>query len=124
MSRFKGDREQPDKARYRPADSRTRGEVGGILERSFQREGGKEPNEEEARRLLALADEAEKRADAAESLAHEADSAAADSEGSSEWTGDAAHVPEAERLKEAAQIYRREAESLREEAERLRRYFF
>ena len=77
MSGFRRKKEEPDNTRYRPADLRTRDEVGGILERSFQHEGGKEPNEEEARRLLALADEAEQRAEIAENLAREAETAAA-----------------------------------------------
>jgi len=117
MSGFREKKEKPDETRYRRADARTRNEVGGILERSFQHEGGREPNEEEARRLLALADEAEHRAEAAESVAREAEAAAVSAvEASPPRQG------EANQLEETAKKHRREAESLREEAERLRRY--
>jgi hypothetical protein len=116
MSGFRDNRKEPDRTRYRPADARTRDEVGGILERSFQHESGREPNEEEARRLLALADEAEKRAEVAESLAREAEAAVVDAVEVCPQTGEAAS------LEETAERRHREAEVLRAEADRLRRY--
>lgn len=124
MSGSKGDSEQSNKVRYRPADLMTQGEVGGILERSFQREGGREPNEEDARRLLALAEEAEKRAEAAESMAREAETAGLESAArASLRESEAGDIRVVDRWKETAETYHREAENLRAEAERLRRYF-
>lgn len=108
--------------RYRAADMKTQEEVGGILERAFQREGGHEPYEEEARRFLALADEAEGKAEAAESLAREAEAAVERYAERHAHTGDPDDLELMQRRETEAQAYRREAESLRLEAERLRRY--
>lgn len=115
--------QQPERDTCFPAaDVRTQEEVGGLLERAFRREGGEEPREEEKRRLLARAEEAEARAAAAESQAREA-----------EWSGERAaerygrsgsgeYLASLRDWQEQAEARRREAEELRGEAERLRHY--
>jgi hypothetical protein len=112
-----------EEAAYRPTSQRVRAEVGGVLERAFRREGGQEPDEEDFTALLSLAEEAEARAEAAESHAREAERAAAEAGeryGRSANPEDLAEVQYFEAEKVA---YQREAESLRLEAERLRAHF-
>jgi hypothetical protein len=101
-----------DPARYRPADARTQKELGGVLERAFERESGREPDEEEIRRLNALADEALHEAEIRLALAREAESALAR----------AGEEAELRKWAEALETYRREAAEFRLEAERLRGY--
>jgi hypothetical protein len=96
---------------YRPADSQTQDELGGVLERSFAREGGREPNLEEIHHFAAMADEALREAEAKLSLARDAESAAARA---------AEDRCEVERWIESAERYKREAAELRERAEELR----
>lgn len=108
--------------RYEAADPYTRGEVGGILERAFQREGGKEPNELEAQQLLFLADESERRAELAELSALEAEQAALQAAERYALTGETDDGEAMRRLETEAKAYRREAEALRLEVERLRSY--
>lgn len=108
--------------RFRPAAPQTQEEVGGVLERSFRRERGREPNEEESRRFLALADEAEKKAETSEASAREAEASAARAAERYSHGGDSSDTDDARRWEEAAAVYRREAESFRLEADRLRQY--
>ena len=108
--------------RYRPADPRIREEVGGILERAFQSEGGRKHDEEEARRFMALAEEAESRAESAERLAQEAEQAAERAAERYALTGSADDLAAVQRWETEAGAYRREAENMRQEAERLRKY--
>ena len=99
-----------DPARYRPPDPRTQKELGGVLERAFEREGGREPYEAEIRRADELADEALREAEIKLSLAREAEAALVE----------AKDLAEIEKWREALAMYRREAEEFRREAERLR----
>lgn len=112
---------EPDEsARFPPADPRTQEELGGVLERAFSREGGKDPNEEEVRRLHAEADEALRQAEVKLSLAREAESAAAHAAERYGRSGNAGDQAEVERWTQAAEVYRREAREFRERAEDLR----
>lgn len=111
-----------DPSRFRPSDPKTQQEVGGVLERAFQREGGREPEELEAQRFLALAEEADQRAEAAESLAMEAEDAAAQASERFARTGGPDDLESVKRYEDMAGEYRREAECMRLEAERLRKY--
>jgi|SRR5271165_2831247 len=109
-----------ESARFQPATPQTQEELGGVLERAFMRERGREPNGEEVRRLHALADEALRQAEIKLGLAREAEAAmarAAESYGRSKDPDDLAAV---ERWTSAAQSYRREAEQFRLKAEDLR----
>lgn len=108
--------------RYRAADARTQAEVGGILERAFQRESGREPREEEGRRFIALAQEAEAGAEAAESLADEAERQAAEAAERHARTGAPDDLAAIEHWQAEAETHRRRCEALRLEAERLRHY--
>jgi len=112
----------PGSGRFRPADPRTQEEVGGVLERAFRNEGGDEPREEEARRFLELAAEAEKRAEAADALAEEAGRAATAAAERHATTGGADDLAAVKRWDEVAAEQRRRAEAERLEADRLRRY--
>jgi len=96
--------------RFQPAPPSTQREIGGVLERAFAREGGREPNEEEIRRLQFDADEALREAEVKLSLAREAEAAMAQNV-------DPADV---ERWRLVAQDYHRMARELRERAEDLR----
>jgi hypothetical protein len=110
--------------RFTPADDRIREEIGGILERAFKREGGTEPNEQEIRRFLTLAQEAEKRAEAYDNLARQACEAA---ETASEQYASTRSDDDLElvQLRESeAEQYNLEAEALRTDAERLRSYLY
>jgi hypothetical protein len=107
---------------YRAADARTQEEVGGILERAFQRESGREPREEEERRFLAWAEEAESKAEAADSLAREAEQAAAQATERYSLTRGEDDMAARQRWDSEAEAYRREADDQRLEAERLRHY--
>lgn len=112
-----------DKAgRYRAADARTQEEVGGLLERAFQREGGREPRQEEARRFLEWVKETEGKAEAVDSLAREAEQAAAEAAERFARTRGEDDLAALQRWEAEADAYRREAENLRLEAERLRHY--
>ena len=107
-------------AHFQPAAPSTQEELGGVLERAFVREGGREPGEEETRRLHAWADEALAASEGKLALAREAEAAmehAAERNGRSR---DAADLAEVERWTEAAGHYRREAEELRLHCESLR----
>jgi hypothetical protein len=107
-------------SRFERADPITREELGGVLERAFAHERGKDPNSEESRRLHELADEALREAETKLSLAREAEAAldrAAERYGRS---GDRADIEDAERWKESAEIYRRLAGEWRATAEMVR----
>ena len=111
-----------DADHFQPVDPRTQDEIGGVLERAFSRERGKEPNEEEARRLHALADEALQQAEVKLSLAREAEDlirCASERYGVSRESADMAEV---EKWTRAAEDYRREAEEFRQKAELLRQH--
>jgi hypothetical protein len=99
-----------DAARFQPPDRETQEELGGVLERAFKREGGKEPLEEEVRRLHAMADDALREAEMKLSLAREAEAAM-------ERTRDAVEI---ERWRETGEAYKREAGELKVRAEQLR----
>ena len=111
----------PDEcSRFEPAEPAAREELGGVLERAFAHEGGKDPNAEESRRLHTLADEALREAETKLSLAREAEAAldrAAERYGRS---GDRADLDEVERWKESAEIYRRLEGEWRATAEMIR----
>jgi hypothetical protein len=111
-----------DRDHYRPVDPRTQEDVGDVLERAFRREDCREPREAEMRRFLALAEEAERRAEAAESLTEEAERAAAEASERYGRSGSTEDLAAIERWTAAGRTYRREADSLRAEAERLRHY--
>lgn len=114
---------EPDESsRFEPADPKTREELGGVLERAFARERGKEPNEEEARRLHALADEALLEAEAKLSLAREAEAALARATERYGRSGDPNDLAEAEKWKDALETYQRLARDLRLKAELLRQH--
>ena len=109
-----------ESARFQPAAPGTQQELGGVLERAFVRERGKQPSEGEAAHLHALADEALRQAETKLSLAREADAAvtkAAERYGRSKDRADLAAI---ESWTRAAKSYRREAEQFREKAEDLR----
>ncbi len=114
--------DRQDPSRYEPASARTQEEVGGMLERAFRQEGGRRSREEEVRRFLALADEAEARAETAESLAREAEEAAERAAERHALSGEAGDLAALERWQAEAEIQGRQVEHFREEAERLRKY--
>ena len=58
-----------DIKRFQPIDASLIEELGGILERAFQREGGIEPNEDEMRRFIGLMNEVEEKARSYEAIA-------------------------------------------------------
>lgn len=107
---------------YRAVDPRTQEDVGDTLERAFRREDGREPREEEMLRFIALAEDAERRADVAESMAREAEQALAQASERYGRSGGGDDLAAIERWTAAVEAHRREAESLRAEAERLRYY--
>ena len=107
---------------YRPADRETQQEVGGILERAFQREGGREPYEAEMARFFTNAEEADARAEQAEAALREAEREGDRAAERYALTGGPDDLAAVERFRAQAESYRREAETLREEAERLRKY--
>ena len=98
----------------------TREELGGILERAFQAEAHDPPTTEEARRSVRLAEEAEARAQALQSLQEEAQRAA---DAAAERYGRSGHpddLDQCRRWEAEAASYRREADLLKIESERLR----
>ena len=102
---------QPDDAaRFRQPDRQTQEELGGILERAFMREGGREPAAEEVRRLHAMADDALRDSETKLALAREAEAA----------MKNAHDRAEIERWREAHDMYKREADELKGRAEQLR----
>ena len=101
-----------DPARFRPPDPSTQKELGGVLERAFEREAGREPNEDEIRRMHALADEALRESEVKKSLAREAEAALAR----------AVDRTDVEKWTEALEVYRREAEEFRRKAELYREH--
>jgi len=109
-----------DASRFQPADPRTQEELGGVLERSFARERGKEPAEEEVRRLHAMADDALREAEMKLRMAREAEDAMARAAERYGTSGDPVHLADLERWRDAAEAYKREAEELKIEGERLR----
>ena len=107
-------------ARFQPAAPKTQEELGGVLERAFVREWGKEPGEGEIRHMRALADESLQQEQAKLALAREAEAAvvqASERFGRSRNPGDQAAVEEWIR---AAETYRRQAGEFRRKAEDLR----
>ena len=111
----------PDEsARFPPAASKTKEELGGVLERAFMRESGKEPNAEEIRRLQALADEALRLARTKLGLAREAEAGMAQATERLSRSPDTGELAALERWRSAAESYRREAELFRLKAEDLR----
>jgi uncharacterized Ntn-hydrolase superfamily protein len=113
---------EPDAARFRPADSRTQEELGGVLERAFARERGAEPDEDLIRRYHVWADEALAAAEGKLALVREAEAAmahAAERYGHSQNPSDLAEL---QKWTETAELYRREAGELRIKAETLRQY--
>jgi len=107
---------------YQKLDPRTREEVGGVLERAFRREEGREILQVEQQTLLTLVQETEEKAEKAEQHAQEAEEAA---RRSSELYALSRAIDDLEALQrwEAdAASYRREAERFRQEAEHLRKY--
>jgi hypothetical protein len=105
---------------YQPADPQTQEELGGVLERAFTRESGREPNQEEVYRFAALADEALHQAEAKLAMAREAEAAVALAAERYGRSGDPEDLRETERWTESAERSRREAAELRERAEDLR----
>ena len=111
-----------DASHIQPADQRTQDEIGGVLERAFSREGGKEPNEEEIRRFHALADEALSQAEIKLSLAREAEARMQRAAERYKASGEAGDLNELARWTRENEDRRREAEALRLKAETLRQY--
>ncbi len=109
-----------ERVRFVPAAPATRQEVGGVLERTFAREGGKDLDEQDIRRLHFAADEALREAEINLSLAREAESAMALAAERYGRSSDPADLAEVERWKSAAEDYRRRARECRERAENLR----
>ena len=122
MSDYDDGLSQTGADRYQAADPRVREEVGGILERAFRGEAGRFANEDEAHCFLALADEAEARAEAAESLTRESEQAAVQAGERFALTGGQDDLAAMRRYEAEAEAYRREGEALRLEVERLRKY--
>jgi hypothetical protein len=111
----------PDDApRFRPPDWQTQEEVGGVLERAFQRERGRVEDEEEVRRLHAMADDAAREAEMKLSKAREAEAAMAGAVERFGLSDDPAHLAEISRWREESESYKREAERLKLHAEQLR----
>jgi hypothetical protein len=113
---------EPDAARFRPADSRTQEELGGVLERAFAREHGAEPDEDLIRRYHAWADEALAAAEGKLALAREAEAAIARAAERYGRSRDSYDLEELRKWTEAAELYRREAGELRIKAETIRQY--
>ena len=111
----------PD-AHYQPADRDTQQEVGGILERAFQREDGHEPYEAEITRFVGAAEEAEARAEAAEALQRESERAGDEVAERYALTAGPDDLAAVEHHRTEAESYRRESEMLHQEAERLRKH--
>lgn len=114
--------DQAEPERFRASNPGTQEEVGGILERAFAREGGREPLEEEARFFLDQIQAAEGRAEAAESLSREAELAAERAGERYARSGRPEDLEAMRRWEEKADAHRREGESMRGEADRLRGY--
>jgi len=104
---------------YQPADPQTQEELGGVLERSFTRESGREPNQEEIHHFAALADEALLQAEAKLSMASDAESAIARAAGALRPIRRSEDLGEVERWTESARRFQREAAELRERAQEL-----
>lgn len=116
-----GDPYDPDEARhFQPADPRTQDELGGVLERAFSRERGREPNEDEVRRWYALADDAVQHAEIRLSLAREAEQAMKHAMERYARSRDARDLADMDQWKNAAEVYRRDAREFHSRAERLR----
>ena len=111
-----------DPQRYQQPDPRTRQEVGGILERAFQQEGGRIPDEVEATRFKALIEETEARLLSAEHQAAEAEIAAVQAVEQYARSQRAEDLEIAQRWQEESVMRRREVQLLQEEAERLRKF--
>ncbi len=90
------------------------------LERAFQRERGREANEEEVRRWRAMAGDALRQAETKLSLAREAEAAMAHAVERYGRSRDPYDLAEVQRWTEAAERCRREAREFRETAEDLR----
>jgi hypothetical protein len=108
--------------RYQPSDPRTREEVGGILERAFQREGGREPDDVEETHFRVLAQEAEARLHSAEHLAEEAEGAAKRAAEQYALSQNHEDLEITRRWQQEAALRRREVHTLQEEVERLRKF--
>jgi hypothetical protein len=107
---------------FQDINPRLREEVGRLLERAFQREEGRIPDEMEIRQLETLAGEAERQAESAERLAEEALQAARLASAEYAATHALDDLEAVQRWEAEAASYRREAESYQLEAEHLRRY--
>jgi hypothetical protein len=113
---------EEDRQRFKSIDPGLREEVGGLLERAFGREGGRAPDEIESAALEQLAGEAESKAEQAARAALEASGAAraaAERYAASHAIDDLDAV---QRWQAEAASCQREAETYRQEAERLRKY--
>lgn len=111
-----------DRQRFQAPDPHLRDEIGGLLERAFLREGGREPDALEISNLRILEDEMVEKVEKAQRLAEEA--MGASRRAAEQYT--ASHALEdleaAQRWEAEAATYHREAEVLRSEVERLRKY--
>lgn len=111
-----------DAKRYQQPDPSTRQEVGGILERAFQQEGGRIPDEVEANRFRTLIEETEVRLKSAEHQAAEAEVAAAQAVEQYARSQRVEDLEIAQRWQEEIVLRRRQLQLLQEEVERLRRF--
>jgi hypothetical protein len=113
---------QPPEDQYNRPDPHVREEVGGMLERAFRREDGCETLEDERASLQVLAQEAEEKVACAERLAQEAAESARLAAERFRLSQNLDDMETVQRWEAEATSYRREAENLRLEAERLRKY--
>jgi hypothetical protein len=113
---------RPPEDQYIRPDPHIREEVGGVLERAFRREDGLETLDEERLNLQTLAVETEEKAIRAERLAQEAAQAAKLAAERFSHTQGADDMEAMQRWEAEATSYRREADNLRLEVERLRKY--
>jgi hypothetical protein len=110
-----------DQGHFREVDPRLREEVGRLLERAFQREEGRIPDEMDIQQLETLAGEAEQKAESAERLAEEALQAARSASERYAATHALDDLEAVQRWEAEAASFRREVENYHLEAEHLRR---
>lgn len=113
---------EKDQQHFQNVDPRVREEVGGILERAFQREDGHVPEAGEIQNLEALAAEAGQKAREAENLAQEAEQAALRASERYAISRAQDDLEAVQRWEAEAASYRREVEGYESEVERLRKF--
>lgn len=119
MTATEAEENQPN---FQKIDPRLREEVGGILERAFRNENGLEKPDIEVEQIEILAQEVEEKAERARCLAEEAVEAARKAAERYELSHGLDDLEAVQHWEAEADSYRREAEILDQEAERLRKY--